>query len=121
MRTCQTAANEFLRQFWSAIYPQQSDFPTLGGAAASANASARAVKAAKMAGYLEKTPEKIKAIVSMAEHAGVDRSKVEMVSANTSLSVSTARAILLSLQAMKPVSDAVEKALQFYATRKPAR
>ena len=77
MTTCQTAANEFLRQFWAAIYPQQSDFPTLGG---SSSAAAKAAKAAKMAGYLEKTPEKIRAIVQTAEHAGVDRTKVELVS-----------------------------------------
>lgn len=76
MTTCQTAANEFLRQFWTSIYPQQSDFPTVG----SSNAATKAAKATKMASYLEKTPEKIKAIVQAAERSGVDRAKVESVS-----------------------------------------
>ena len=75
MISCQTATNEFLRQFWGSMFPQQSDFPTVG----SLNAASRAAKAAKMAGYLERTPEKIKAIIQAAEHAGVDRAKVETV------------------------------------------
>jgi len=54
-----------------------------------------------MAGYLSKTPEKIEAIVDSARKDGVDPVKIEV--------------------AMKPVLNAVEKALQFYRTRKQAR
>ena len=33
MLACQTAANEFLRQFWLAIYPPPADLPTAAPAA----------------------------------------------------------------------------------------
>ncbi|KAL5507412.1 TFB1 [Sanghuangporus vaninii] len=93
MRTCQTAANEFLRQFWSSVVPASGEGPM-----SSASPARKAAKAARMAGYLVKTPEKIQAIIEMARSSGVDAGKIEM--------------------AMKPVSTAVEKALQFYQTRK---
>ncbi|OCB85697.1 hypothetical protein A7U60_g7348 [Sanghuangporus baumii] len=93
MRTCQTAANEFLRQFWSSVVPASGEGPM-----SSASPAQKAAKAARMAGYLVKTPEKIQAIIEMARSSGVDAGKIEM--------------------AMKPVSTAVEKALQFYQTRK---
>ncbi|KAH9083858.1 hypothetical protein EDB83DRAFT_2512159 [Lactarius deliciosus] len=54
MRTCQTAANEFLRQFWSAIYPPVGE-STLGGTTTLVQKTA---KATRMAGYLTKTSEK---------------------------------------------------------------
>lgn len=75
MRTCQTAANEFLRQFWSAIYPPAGE--TLVGPTTPAQ---KTVKAARMAGYLTKTPEKVAAIIKAAEMAGVDRGRVQTVS-----------------------------------------
>ena len=74
MRTCQTAANEFLRQFWSAIYPPAGE--TLGGPTTVAQ---RTTKATRMAGYLIKTPEKVAAIIRAAEMAGVDRGRVQTV------------------------------------------
>jgi transcription initiation factor TFIIH subunit 1 len=74
MRTCQTAANEFLRQFWSAIYPPSAE--TLGGPTTLAQKTA---KATRMAGYLIKTPEKVAAIIRAAELAGVDRGRVQIV------------------------------------------
>lgn len=76
MRTCQTAANEFLRQFWSAIYPPAGE--TLGGPTTLAQKMA---KAARMAGYLTKTPEKVAAIIRAAEVAGADRGRVQIVGA----------------------------------------
>ncbi|EJD02865.1 uncharacterized protein FOMMEDRAFT_140693 [Fomitiporia mediterranea MF3/22] len=97
MRTCQTAANEFLRQFWSAAFPSPADGSTLG----MASPAQRAAKSAKMAGYLAKTPEKIDAIIATARNSGVDAAKIEV--------------------AMKPVLTAVEKALQFHQTRKTPR
>ena len=74
MRTCQTAANEFLRQFWSAIYPPVGE--TLGGPTTLAQKTA---KATRMVGYLTKTPEKVAAIIRAAEIAGVDRTRVQVV------------------------------------------
>ncbi|KAH8119094.1 hypothetical protein DFH11DRAFT_1501151 [Phellopilus nigrolimitatus] len=97
MRTCQTAANEFLRQFWSSIYPSTAE----GQVLAPATPAQKAAKVAKMAGYLAKTPEKVDAIVQVARAEGVDPTKVEV--------------------AMKPVLAAVEKALQFQKSRRPPR
>lgn len=94
MTTCQTAANEFLRQFWSAMYPPLTDQPVL----APATPAQKAAKAAKMAGYLGKTHEKVGALVSAAHGEGVDARRVEL--------------------AMKPVLDAVDRALGFYASRR---
>ncbi|ETW80595.1 hypothetical protein HETIRDRAFT_61689 [Heterobasidion irregulare TC 32-1] len=93
MRTCQTAANEFLRQFWSSIYPSANEHQLAPATPAQKNA-----KATRMVGYLVKTPQKVDAIVTAAHRAGVDRSKITV--------------------AMKPVLDAVDKALTFWSTRK---
>ena len=76
MTTCQTAANEFLRQFWLAIYPPPLEAPT----ASSNNPAQKAAKAAKMAGYLEKTHEKVEALVMTAQREGFDHSRVRVVS-----------------------------------------
>lgn len=75
MSTCQTAANEFLRQFWSAIYPSASNAQTL----APSTPAQKADKAARMAGYLGKTHEKVAAIVVTAHKSGVDMEKIEIV------------------------------------------
>lgn len=77
MSTCQTAANEFLRHYWHSIYPppSHSSLPlteTLKGQ--------RAAKAAKMAGYLASTQEKVDAIVKAAQYEKVDPRRVELVS-----------------------------------------
>ncbi|KAI0789118.1 hypothetical protein C8Q75DRAFT_719004 [Abortiporus biennis] len=90
MTTCQTAANEFLRQFWLSIYPPIGDTP-IPSAAVSAQ---KAAKAAKMIGYLEKTHEKVAALVGAAHQQGVDPTKVQV--------------------ALKPVLDAVDKALTYW-------
>lgn len=76
MTTCQTAANEFLRQFWLAIYPPLGELQT----AASATPAQRATKAAKMIGYISKTHEKVYALVKTAEQHGIDATRVENVS-----------------------------------------
>ncbi|KAF9051169.1 hypothetical protein BDZ89DRAFT_527109 [Hymenopellis radicata] len=96
MTTCQTAANEFLRQFWAATYPSVSD-QTLS----IATPAQRATKAAKMAGYLAKTHEKVAAIVATSHAQGVDSHKIQT--------------------AMQPVLTAVDRALTFHRTRKKAR
>ncbi len=76
MIACQTAANEFLRQFWSAIYPSPVDSQSILSIATPAQ---RAAKATKMIGYLSKTPEKVEALVRVAQQHGVSGSKVETV------------------------------------------
>ena len=73
MRTCQTAANEFLRQFWHSIYPP-SNTPL-----AAQTPAQKAAKAKRMAEYLARTPEKVTAIVREAQVTGVDRTRVEAV------------------------------------------
>jgi transcription initiation factor TFIIH subunit 1 len=75
MRSCHNAANEFLRQYWSAILPNPTA-PTLSAAAK----TARATKAAKMAGYLRVTDRKVEAVVHTATIAGVDPERVRAVS-----------------------------------------
>jgi transcription initiation factor TFIIH subunit 1 len=96
MRTCQTAANEFLRQFWAALYPPRSDVQT--ASAGAANSAQRAAKAAKMVGYLVKTPEKVEALVQRARMDGIDHERVRT--------------------AMKPVLNAAERAVVFHQTKR---
>jgi transcription initiation factor TFIIH subunit 1 len=76
MTTCQTAANEFLRQFWSCIYPPPTDAQTLSVT----GPAQKAAKAAKMIGYLSKTQEKVDALLRVARLQGVDPASVESVS-----------------------------------------
>ncbi|KAI6157476.1 hypothetical protein BKA82DRAFT_1000520 [Pisolithus tinctorius] len=95
LTTCQTAANEFLRQFWGATCPPPTDTPFAPSPAQ------RSAKAAKMASYLAGTREKVDALVRVAQAEGVDGTAVEV--------------------AMKPVLDAVEHALAFYRTKNPPR
>ena len=77
MSTCQTAANEFLRHYWHSIFPppSQASLPLT-----ETIKSQRAAKAAKMAGYLASTHEKVGAIVKAAPYEKVDPKRVELVS-----------------------------------------
>ncbi|KAH0827365.1 hypothetical protein J3R83DRAFT_4014 [Lanmaoa asiatica] len=95
LTTCQTAANEFLRQFWTSIYPPPSDLPT-----PTSTAVQRSAKAAKMAGYLGKTHQKVDALVRAAVLEGVEGNRIVV--------------------AMKPLMDAVEHALAFHRARSSA-
>lgn len=72
MRTCQTAANEFLRQFWSAAYP-----PMDGGVPMTP--AQKSAKISKMTSYLAKTPDKVNAIIETAGQEGLDAAKIEVV------------------------------------------
>ncbi|KAG6918522.1 hypothetical protein DXG01_013612 [Tephrocybe rancida] len=92
MTTCQTAANEFLRQFWAAVYPPPAD--TLASAVPPVQ---RAAKAAKMLSYAARTKEKADALVATARAHGVDPGRVET--------------------ALKPVLSAVEQAVAFQQRR----
>ncbi|CCM01145.1 uncharacterized protein FIBRA_03193 [Fibroporia radiculosa] len=93
MTTCQTAANEFLRQFWLSVYPPATEGQTL----AMPTPAQRTAKATKMAGYLSKTPSKVTALIETARREGVDPSRVEV--------------------AMQPALDAVDRALAFWHAR----
>jgi len=94
MRSCQTAANEFLRHFWTSTSPPMSDGPTL----TLITPAQRATKAAKMIGYLSKTHEKVAALKQTAQQHGVDPSRVEV--------------------AMQPLLNAVDRALTFHRSKK---
>jgi len=98
MTICQTATNEFLRQFWSSMYPPAAELQV----AATATPAQRAAKATKMIGYLTKTQEKVDALVYMGPQHHVDPKRIEI--------------------AMKPVLDAVHRAIAFHQnkTSKPA-
>ncbi|KAI6098988.1 hypothetical protein EDD16DRAFT_1766100 [Pisolithus croceorrhizus] len=95
LTTCQTAANEFLRQFWGAMCPPPVDTPFAPSLAQ------RSAKAAKMASYLAGTREKVDALVRVAQIEGADGASVEV--------------------AMKPVLEAVERALAFYRAKNPSK
>jgi transcription initiation factor TFIIH subunit 1 len=114
MTTCQTAANEFLRQFWSCMYPPAAEQQAL----APATPSQKAAKAAKMIGYLGKTPEKVDALIRTAQVEGIDATKVEIVRA---FALSYYLTTQYKLQAMKPILDAVDRALAFHRSRKPPK
>lgn len=95
LTTCQTAANEFLRQFWGATCPPPIDTPFAPSPAQ------RSAKAAKMARYLTGTREKVDALVRVAQVEGADGTAVEV--------------------AMQPVLEAVERALAFYRAKHPSK
>lgn len=68
-----------------------------------------------MAGYLASTHEKVEAIVRAASREKVDPRRVELVSAQMFGKQSCT--LTLGTQAMKPVLDAVDKALIFQRGR----
>ncbi|KAJ6594100.1 hypothetical protein B0H19DRAFT_1093796 [Mycena capillaripes] len=98
MTSCQTATNEFLRQFWSSMYPPAAEVQVV----AIATPAQRAAKAAKMIGYLSKTQEKVDALVYMGPQHQVDPARIEI--------------------GMKPVLEAANRAIAFHRTKtsKPA-
>jgi len=73
MTSCHNAANEFLRQYWSAVLPAQA------GALGSTSAATKAAKAGKMAGYLRGMEGKINAVVHTAVLDGLDPARVRAV------------------------------------------
>ena len=75
MTTCQTAANEFLRQYWLAAFPPPSEIQTIPS-----TPQQRAAKAHKMIEYISKTRDKVNALVQAAQRHGIDPSRVEIVS-----------------------------------------
>ena len=79
MKSCHNAANEFLRQYWSAILPAQAG--TLG----SSSVAAKQAKAVKMAGYLRGMEGKMNAVVHTAVTQHVDPVRVRAVSPSCTL------------------------------------
>lgn len=77
MASCQTAANEFLRQYWSAVHPPPVDL----AAASLPTPAQRTAKAIKMISYLSTVHEKVDALVQMARAHNLDAQRVELVSA----------------------------------------
>jgi len=75
LASCQTAANEFLRQYWLSVFPSPQDSAGLSSTAAS-----RAAKASKMIMYLTTTHERVDAIVKDAVNGGLDVIVLENVS-----------------------------------------
>ncbi|KAJ7703002.1 hypothetical protein B0H17DRAFT_1233541 [Mycena rosella] len=96
MTICQTATNEFLRQFWSSMYPPAAELQVV----AVATPAQRASKAAKMIGYLSKTQEKVDALVYLGPQHNVDPARIE-----------------IALHAMKPVLNAANRAIAFHRTK----
>jgi len=77
MKTCQTAGNEFLRLFWSAVYPPPSELQTPGAT----SVAHKAAKIDRMADYLMGTQAKVDALVHAAVESKIDHTKVQVVSA----------------------------------------
>ncbi|KAJ9110233.1 hypothetical protein QFC19_001636 [Naganishia cerealis] len=90
--TCHNAACEFLRQFWSAVLPSPA-----GSLSSSTTSEVKAAKARKMAAYLRGTGGKVDSVVASAVKAGMkDPQRVR--------------------EALRPTLDAVNKALEQFAS-----
>lgn len=83
MRSCHTAATEFLRQYWAALLPLPAGALGGGPNTVPKNKDARdPVKATKMANYLRSTEKKIEAVVHTAALTGQDAERVKAVSSD---------------------------------------
>lgn len=76
MKSCQVATNEFLRLYWSSVYPPVTESQTI----ATATPAQRAAKATKMISYIAQTPEKVNVMKRLAEQSGIDPTRIETVS-----------------------------------------
>jgi transcription initiation factor TFIIH subunit 1 len=88
----QTAANEFLRQFWTAIYPPAVELKTVGAS----TPVIRQAKAAKMASYLSKFEEKVDGLAISASKQNIDGERVRVV--NQLLFVPFAQVLMLPVR-----------------------
>lgn len=82
MTTCQTAANEFLRQFWFSLCPSPQDMRNPAFLKLSEQHEA---KAAKMVSYLQSTREKVEALYLLAQQLNVEPAAVEAVSTSNAI------------------------------------
>lgn len=76
MKSCQVATNEFLRLYWSSVYPPVTESQTI----ATATPAQRAAKATKMISYIAQTPDKVNVMKRLAEQSGIDPTRIETVS-----------------------------------------
>lgn len=92
LTTMHNATNEFLRQFWGAVYPQAAE----GGhvLAPLTTPAQKKEKAGKMAAYLGNTHDKVDALARQADAQGGDPAKVRV--------------------ALQPLLDAVDRALDYF-------
>ncbi|KAF8342155.1 uncharacterized protein EI90DRAFT_3032292 [Cantharellus anzutake] len=77
MRSCATAANEFLRQYWSTIHPPSSETGTTLAAFSSATPAQKVARQSKMITYLAKTHDKARAIIESGQRQGVSVATME--------------------------------------------
>jgi transcription initiation factor TFIIH subunit 1 len=84
MVSCQAAANEFLRHFWTSVLPPR---PGDISAAAMATPAQRAAKAQRMMTYMEKTAERVAVVVQKAKQQKVDAARVQQVRSLVSVSL----------------------------------
>lgn len=77
--TLSAATSEFLRQFWTALYPPTQDDPRRISLA-SASPAAREAKILKMVGFLALTHDKVNAIYEMGRHQALDLAVIETAS-----------------------------------------
>jgi len=110
MKLCEATTNEYLRHFWSAVYPPL-DFPTV------APVKDRAAKAASMVQLLEATSETVTGLVQKAAGNNWDSAKVEQASATPIQITLRSLSINIDVQAFQPLLSAVDKALGYWAQR----
>ncbi|KAG8981540.1 RNA polymerase II transcription factor B subunit 1 [Tulasnella sp. JGI-2019a] len=86
MTSLQTATSEFLRQFWSAVYPP----PPEQGLLSVASPAQLAERAAKMAKYLARTQGKVSTLVQKGAQMGMDGRRIDAAFAPTLTAVDKA-------------------------------
>ncbi|KAG8863526.1 RNA polymerase II transcription factor B subunit 1 [Tulasnella sp. 330] len=86
MTSLQTATTEFLRQFWSAIYPP----PPEQGLLSVASPQQLSARAEKMVKYLAKTQGKVSALVQKGAQLGMDARRIDATFAPTLTAVDKA-------------------------------
>ena len=122
MRACQSAANAFLREFWPAVYPPTGgETQTLGGATSPTLAQKTAKATRIMAGCLTQRPEKVAAVISVAETAGVDRGRLQIVClSRLFLFGGTVVELMMMFLGYAAEISTVSRAIEFWETRRSA-
>lgn len=118
MTSLQTATAEFLRQFWSAIYPP----PPEQGLLSVASPDQLSSRADKMSKYLAKTRSKVAALNHKASQIGMDARRIDAVrDVQLTRSECPFESLRYALKAFAPTLAAVDKALQTHAIRSVGR
>jgi hypothetical protein len=124
MVSCQAAANEFLRHFWSSVLPPR---PGDISAAAMATPVQKAAKAQRMLSYLEKTGERVNLVMQKATQQKVDAMRVKQVgvpSLSPPLFGFLHRIVIFCrtddgriVEALEPMLKSVDRAVEYYKAR----